>query len=242
MQESDIQLHKWFASNIGTKILRAEWQRINNFCGKLHGDNKLVITSANVSNFVERGHFKHTIFLSAHDNHGHYKDNFILSLYDELPLQFRSVDCIIINHVLEFTLNPYKILREIDKIIKPNGHVIISSFNALSFYGLQKLFSSKKNILTHSKCWQLRQIEEWLKVLSFKIIKDEHEFYRPLVNNKYLLDSFMVLDIVGRMFFDSFGSVNLIYAKKQISNLTPIKNSWCLADSLLKPGLVKSVT
>jgi SAM-dependent methyltransferase len=48
---------------------------------------------------------------------------------DFLPIETNSIDLVLMPHVLEFSVNPHQILREVQRVLMPEGHVIVSGFN-----------------------------------------------------------------------------------------------------------------
>ena len=55
----------------------------------------------------------------------------------ELPFATQSIDLALLPHVLEFAEEPHAILREVDRIMMPEGHIILVGFNPWSLWGLR---------------------------------------------------------------------------------------------------------
>ncbi len=54
----------------------------------------------------------------------------------ELPFESQSVDLIVMPHTLEFTADPHGLLREVERVLIPEGRlVIICGFNSLQPVG-----------------------------------------------------------------------------------------------------------
>ncbi len=53
-----------------------------------------------------------------------------------LPLASASVDVLIVPHVLEFVDDPHAVVREIDRVLKPEGQVFVLCFNPLNVRAL----------------------------------------------------------------------------------------------------------
>src|SRR3977135_4650584 len=60
-----------------------------------------------------------------------------------LPLASQSVDLVALPHVLEFHHNPHDVLREVERVLIPEGQVVISGFNSASLWRLRQGFSRK---------------------------------------------------------------------------------------------------
>src|SRR6266849_5806521 len=53
----------------------------------------------------------------------------------QLPLASQSSDLLALPHVLEFIAKPHAILREAERVLMPEGSIVISGFNPLSLWG-----------------------------------------------------------------------------------------------------------
>ena len=59
---------------------------------------------------------------------------------DFLPIETNSIDLVLLPHILEFSSNPHQILREVQRVLMPEGHVIVCGFNPRSLWGVRGLF------------------------------------------------------------------------------------------------------
>ena len=60
--------------------------------------------------------------------------------FQELPIAGNSADLVLLPHTLEFTDYPHQILREVARVLRPEGHVIIAGFNPWSLWGARRFF------------------------------------------------------------------------------------------------------
>jgi len=61
-----------------------------------------------------------------------------------LPFASQSMDLVVIPHTLEFAANPHQVLREVERILMPEGHLIVSGFNPRSLWGRQPLDQTER--------------------------------------------------------------------------------------------------
>src|ERR1043165_5563951 len=59
----------------------------------------------------------------------------------QLPLASQSVDLVVLPHVLEFHESPHEVLREAERVLMPEGHVVISGFNTASLWRMRQMFT-----------------------------------------------------------------------------------------------------
>lgn len=92
----------------------------------------------------------------------------LLTCEDELPLESDSVDVVIAHHSLEFAANPHQVLRELQRVLTPQGHLLIVGFNPYSLHGL----ATRLRAFGGRSLWrQLRPVSEnrlsdWLRLLA----------------------------------------------------------------------------
>ena len=55
---------------------------------------------------------------------------------EQLPFDSRSVDIMLLPHTLEFSDDPHQVLREVSRVLTPEGHAVILGFNPFSLWGL----------------------------------------------------------------------------------------------------------
>ena len=53
----------------------------------------------------------------------------VIHRYEELPFATHSIDLVVMPHILEFTEDPHQVLREVERVLVPEGHVVITGFN-----------------------------------------------------------------------------------------------------------------
>jgi SAM-dependent methyltransferase len=155
--------------------------------------------------------------------HSHVK-----SKSSRLPLQNNSVDAFLLAAELDFAQDPHQIIREIDRAITANGHVVIAGFNPFSLAGVMKYLPiNRKNILHEGRFFTAARIKDWLQLLDFEIIQQEQVVYSGLFMRKRLNQSSKVQHWCKR-YLPWFSSMYVIVARKREIPLTPIKPRWKL--------------
>jgi len=135
-----------------------------------------------------------------------------------LPIQSETVDLVILPHLLEFDAHRFQTMREIERVLKPEGEVIIMNFNPLSIWvRLQFLWNKKM-----SRSWQghfinRTRVADWLKLLNFEI----------LTTSEFTLDSILTTSeqfkLGKRTCFSMAYAVRAVKRRYTLIPLTPIK-------------------
>src|SRR6266852_6416636 len=84
----------------------------------------------------------------------------------QLPLASQSVDLVALPHVLEFHPNPHEVLREAERVLMPEGQLVISGFNTLSLWRLRQMvpFMDKSGCPWDARFIGLLRLRDWLRV------------------------------------------------------------------------------
>ena len=88
-----------------------------------------------------------------------------------LPLADESIDVCLLHHALEYTDSSQQILKEVARVLRPRGHVIILGFNPYSWMGFVskcKRLVSTNRFLNRRSLTQGR-LEDWLDFLDFSV-------------------------------------------------------------------------
>lgn len=87
-----------------------------------------------------------------------------------LPLQNDSIDMIIIPHLLEFDAYRFQTVREVERVLKPEGILLVLNFNPLSIWVRYQYLWDKGMADTWRGHFISRsRILDWLKLLNFEI-------------------------------------------------------------------------
>ncbi len=87
-----------------------------------------------------------------------------------LPLQSDSVDLVILPHLLEFDTDKHQVLREVERVLKPEGKLIILGFNPWNVYiNLQYIWHKDKSAPWWPSLVSRTKIEDWLRLLNFEV-------------------------------------------------------------------------
>jgi len=88
-----------------------------------------------------------------------------------LPIQTESMDLVIIPHLLEFDAQRFRTMREVHRVLKPGGELVILSFNPMSLYvRFQFLWDKKLGESWRAHFMSRARVSDWLKLLNFELI------------------------------------------------------------------------
>ena len=155
------------------------------------------------------------------------QNNHLCCADDFLPFAEQSLDLLLLPHRLEFSRHPHQTLREAERVLMHEGHLLISGFNPMSAWGamatLSKTFSSHKTYPWYGHFIGLTRMKDWLALMGFEIISVQMACYIPPFNKMSWHHYFSFMDKLGS---NMLGGIYFIVAKKRIMGMTPIKPNW----------------
>ncbi len=168
----------------------------------------------------------------------------IVSDYEELPFATQSLDLVVVPHALEMSKNPHQLLREIDRVLIPDGRVIISGLNPISLWGLAQRF---KRFLPSpwpvgTSPLSVARLRDWLELLSFEIEIGRFGAYCWPFSDHQSFTRFDFMEKMGDRWWPMCGAVYLLGAVKRVRKVTLITPDWRVARRMAALGSVTRKT
>ncbi len=140
-----------------------------------------------------------------------------------LPIATNSLDLLVLPHVLEFGDNPHQILREAERVLMPEGQIVICGFNPLSLWGLARL--ARRRSLEYP--WRgefvgLMRLRDWLKLLGFELNGGQFGCYAPPFRREAWLDHARFMESAGDRWWPIAGGVYVVRAVKRVLGMRPV--------------------
>ncbi len=156
-----------------------------------------------------------------------------------LPFPPASLDLVVLPHTLELSADPHHVLREVERVLVPEGRVVVSGFNPNSLWGLRqsrarvagrlglKVFGWSDLYLPEAGefigPWRLR---DWMRLLSFELESERFGCYRPSVVSEKWLARNAWMDKAGARWWPIFGSVYFLVAVKRVRGVRLLGPAW----------------
>ena len=146
---------------------------------------------------------------------------------EHLPVATDNIDLVVASHVLEFSDDPHQVLREIDRVLVPEGHCILIGFNPFSISRIGQLirsgFNRKNNLY---KMRSVPRVRDWFSLLGFEVLDVHYMGMRLGTNNKKLFDRLSWLERWGDFAAPVLGNMYMFHVKKQVVAMRPHKKIW----------------
>jgi SAM-dependent methyltransferase len=161
----------------------------------------------------------------------------IIADVDELPIRTGSIDACLLAHTLDFSSDPHQILREAERVLTPDGWIIISGFNPHSLVGLGKLLPHLRRRLPWSaQMFSPERVLDWLHLLGFEIVHLEGFTYSSLSRRSWF--HFGRENTVRRCGY-RFASTYMLAARKRTIPLTRLREAAWLKRPVMVGGMAR---
>lgn len=153
----------------------------------------------------------------------------VINRFEELPFETQSIDLVVMPHVLEFADEPHQVLREVDRILVPEGHVIITGFNPASLWGLRQYVSrlgASPYLPRGGQSISLPRVKDWLKLLSFEVNRGRFGCYAPWARSEKWLARWSWLEKAGDRWWPVLGAVYMVTAVKRVRGMRLVGPAW----------------
>jgi SAM-dependent methyltransferase len=144
----------------------------------------------------------------------------------ELPVVSASIDLVLLPHVLEFSDNPHQILREVERVLVPDGHVVVTCFNPVSLWGLRHTFSKRDAYPWSGRFIHLMRLKDWLALLGFEVAGGAMGCYVPPCTSPKWIDRFKFMESAGDRWWPISGAVTFLHAIKRVRGMRIITPRW----------------
>lgn len=214
---------QWFQSPQGAEVLRAERALVAPIINRLFGYHILQVGCSEEYSLIGDSPVGHKIIFAPSYRSG---SNNAVANNEELPLANDSIDVIVLHHALDFTDDSHKLLREVTRVLRPGGQMLIIGFNPYSLWGLCKLFKRKVNIPWRGRFISRGRVTDWLQLLDLHI--DTVEFGLHFLPFKFtsLLKHAQRWEKMGSKLRSPLGGAYCILCVKQVVPLTPFLTRW----------------
>lgn len=237
----------WYRQPLGQALLEAESALLDQILGQLFGYHLLQLGRFADRDLLHASRIKHRMVLC--DDHDRARApglgtaEPLVAPCAQLPIMSDSLDVVLMPHTLAYAAHPHQVLREVERVLIPEGHVIILGFNPWSLWGLWRLaLGWRQQVPWSSHFFSVTRIKDWLALLGFDTIAQHNYFYRPPYGGAHTLKRLGFLEKLGGRWWPRLGGGYLLVARKRVTTLTPIRPRWRASRKLLVGGLTEPTT
>lgn len=163
----------WIQSVAGRALIEQEAAHVHNALDSMFGDQFLQIGAWAADRFPGFARTQRTAVVS--DCEGDSIS--AITELDHLGIAADSIDVVLLPHVLETHGDPHGVLREVDRVLRSDGHIIILGFSPVSLWGLRHLVTGRRFPPAIRRMISEHRLRDWLRLLNYAVDHSSFQYF-----------------------------------------------------------------
>jgi len=216
-------LRAWFADKLGAALLDQEQAALGGALQDLFGYYLLQLGWVAPRDILAESRIRMRVVMDVDLPRGIDYPH-AAAMPEMVPVQGDSLDVVVLHHTLEFAKDPHVVLREVDRMLIPEGHVVIVAFNPWSLWGAWRLLRRRSRRYPWcGRFLSVTRMKDWMGLLGFDTVQVMPLFFRPPIGHEGIMRRLRFMDKLGTRGWPILAGANIIVAQKRMATLTPIK-------------------
>jgi len=212
-------LSKWFCTSLGRYVANVEQDYFDSEVADVFGFNAFQIGLPE-HDFLRSNRMP---FRCVSANYGSVR---LLADDQALPIRSGVADLVLLPHALEFSDNPHQVLREVQRVLMPEGHIILSGFNPWSLWGGRRFLARKGIYPWGGQFVSLPRIKDWLALLGFDVASGRMGCHLPPIASDKWRQRFDFMEKAGDRWLPFAGGVYFLHGVKRVQGMRLITPKW----------------
>lgn len=226
-------MQNWFDTPPGSILLSWEQQSFDSTVADLFGYHALQLGQSRVHGLRTNRMPHRWLALESASNQSNAQHD-LMTDFSALPFSAASLDLVLLPHTLEQHPRPHDTLREVERVLVPEGRVVISGINPVSLWclseyrsrlyqrlGFGRPYLPAANEFIHP--WRLR---DWLRLLGFEVQACHFGCWHPAMRSERWLQRFEWLDKLGQRWWPILGGAYFVVAVKRVRGMRLLEPGW----------------
>ena len=233
MDEQIIGLQDWLATPVGSYLLDWEQKQLDAVVADAFGFHALQL-GIPVLDALRSNRMPHRWLADQQAETSEPLRCALVTDFAALPFAAASLDLLVLPHALECSADPHATLREVERVLVPDGRVVICGFNPLSLWGLRQQRTKAYARLGWQTpflppqvdflaSWRLR---DWLRLLSFDTEQVRYGCYVPPVRSVKWLTRWGFMERLGARWWPILGAAYVVVGVKRVRGMRLMAPAW----------------
>lgn len=242
MTHSIIGLHQWFASPPGRYLLDWEQKQVDGVVADIFGYHSLQMGMPCLDGLRNNRMSHQWLALTPHDQpiasdaQDGAAQRPVALWMESAALGFADacLDLVLLPHTLELSADPHSAVREVHRVLVPEGKVVIFGLSPWSLWGFrqmrahwyQKVGFDQLYLPDAGEFIAHHRLRDWLQLLGFEVNLVQMGCYRPAVRSQAWLQRSAWIDKVGSRYWPILGAAYCMVATKRVPGMRMLEPSW----------------
>jgi SAM-dependent methyltransferase len=220
----------WLATPLGMAVVERERALLRELLGDVFGFELLQVGHWGDAALVgESARTQHRCWLAPEARDA----GAVRATYEALPIATASVEAVVLLHTLEQAANPHELLREVERVLVGDGHLLVCGFNPYGPWGLRHLLSRRRFPPPVARMLSEGRIKDWMRLLGFEVVETRRYLFMPPWTRRRAGDGPGWLERRGPDLLAPFAGAYCVKARKRVRALTPIRPVWHRAPAVV---------
>lgn len=141
----------------------------------------------------------------------------LVSTASVIPLESDSVDLVVLAHALESVDDPHALLREVERVLVPEGRLIVTGFSPVSLWALVQPRSPVAFPPALGDWIHPRRLRDWCRLLALEPLGGGFGLYQPPLQSERSRSRLAWMELAGARWWPVFGALYHFSAVKRRS-------------------------
>ena len=217
---------EWLASPLGDALLKLETRLVEEALTGLFGAECLQLGIwGEPRTFVKYARTQNARCIASPSNAADGEAPSAFGRLHRLPVASDSIDIVILPHTLDFSGRQAEILREVHRVLRSDGHLIVLGFARGGLWGLRRLIPGAGMPPNAGALIGDGKLSDWLTLLDMRIQQRTPYFFKwPLPRRQASASG--IWEERGRRWWPELAACYLVTAQKRLYTMTPLRESW----------------
>lgn len=219
-------LRAWCKQPLGRLLACTEQELLHEILSDVFGYHLVVVDPSCAPDSLGGSRIIHRVVQSC-TREGLDEAPALMACAEALPLQSDTIDAFVLPHVLELASDAHQVLREIERCLVAEGHLIVLGFNPYGWWGLRRLLLGWRGHVPWSlKFVSMPRLKDWLSLLGFDTIQTRYLFPHPPWQYGSGKPRASLLQRLHRDRWPLLAASYVLVARKRVVTMTPVKPRW----------------
>ena len=210
----------WFETPLGQHVLYREQRYFDHAVSDVFGFNAVQVGLPQID-FLRNSRIPLRVTCAIEQTAGVRADPMFL------PFESQSLDLLLLPHVLEFSAHPHQVLREAERVLRPEARLVMAGFNPQSLWGLARtLQGGERGYPWNGSFLNISRVKDWMVLLGLEVAAGSMCCYRPPINQENWLRRLRFMEPAGDRWWAMGGGVYFLQAVKRVHGMNVILPQW----------------